>query len=371
MKQILPLLIIVFITLTLNAQHLKPGFDRDEYIDLMKVSAQFGAPAYANALKPPPEYKYAYRSPETGIGNCWDLYINDNGVAVISIRGTTADKTSWLGNFYAAMVPAKGTLTLSKTENFDYELADNPKAAVHIGWLVSTAFLLKTMLPKIDSLYKKGTREIVIMGHSQGGAIAYLLTAYLYHLQKNNSLPADIRFKTYCSAGPKPGNLYFAYDYEAMTQGGWAYNVVNTIDWVPETPFSVQTLDDFNNTSPFKHAKAAIKKMKWPARWALLHAFNRMDKPSRRSMRNYRRYLGTFLAKQVKQHLKEYNPPAYANTMAYTRAGNFIVLKPDDTYYKKFPQSDTAIFVNHFHPPYIYMAERLPLINQNNNIPLK
>jgi hypothetical protein len=25
---------------------------------------------------------------------------------------------------------------------------------------------------------------------------------------------------------------------EAMTQGGWAYNVVNSADWVPETYFN-------------------------------------------------------------------------------------------------------------------------------------
>jgi hypothetical protein len=345
---------------SLKAQHLKPGFDRDEYIEMMKVSAQFGGEPYAKELTPSASYKFVYRSPVVGLENCWDLYINTEGVAVISIRGTVADQISWLANFYSGMVPAKGTLTISKTENFDYELADNPAATVHTGWLVSTAFLSKTILPKIDSLYKKGTREIIITGHSQGGAIAYLLTAYLYHLQKNKSLPEDIRFKTYCSAGPKPGNLYFAYDYEAMTQGGWAYNVVNASDWVPETPFSIQTLDDFNSVNPFKHAVTFIKKVKWPARWALRHAYNRINKPSRKAMRNYRRYLGTFLSKQVKHHIKEYESPVYSNTMAYVRTGAFIVLRPDEDYFKKFVQADTAIFVNHFHQPYIYLASKLP-----------
>ncbi|HPN72156.1 MAG TPA: hypothetical protein PLZ32_21680, partial [Saprospiraceae bacterium] len=77
-------------------------------------------------------------------------------------------------------------------------------------------------MPKIDSLYKTGTKEFLIMGHSQGGAIAYLMTSYLYNLQQLGQLPIDIKFKTYCSAAPKPGNLYYAYEYEAMTQGGWA-----------------------------------------------------------------------------------------------------------------------------------------------------
>jgi hypothetical protein len=361
MKQILLPLIPFLLTCTLTAQHLKPGFDKEEYIGLMKVSAQFGDSGYGRSMPPPPEYKFVYRSPVVGLHNCWDLYMNKNGVAVISIRGTTADKISWLANFYAAMVPAKGTLILSKTENFDYQLADNPKAAVHIGWLVSTAFLTKTILPKIDSLYKKGTREIIIMGHSQGGAIAYLLTAYLYHLQKTNALPAGIRFKTYCSAGPKPGNLYFAYDYESMTQGGWAYNVVNTADWVPEAPFSIQTLDDFNNINPFKHAVTSIKKVKWPARWVLRYAYGRMNNPSKKAMRNYRKYLGKFLSKQVKKQIKEYNGPAYLNTMNYVRTGAFIILQPDEDYYKKFPQLESSIFVNHFHQPYLYLIEKLKL----------
>ena len=358
MKQITLLLLTFILTCASTAQHLKPGFDKAEYIALMKVSAQFGDSGYGRSM-PPPEYKFVYRSPVVGLHNCWDLYINKNGVAVISIRGTTADKISWLANFYAAMVPAKGTLTISKTENFSYELADNPKATVHIGWLVSTAFLSKTILPKIDSLYRRGTKEFIIMGHSQGGAIAYLLTAYLYHLQKNNSLPANIRFKTYCSAAPKPGNLYFAYDYETLTKDGWAYNIVNTADWVPETPFSIQTLDDFNNINPFKHATTLIRKVKWPARWALRYAYGRLNKPGKRAMRNYRKYLGKFLSKQVKQQIKEYHSPAYAYTMNYVRTGAFIILQPDAEYYKKFPQLDSSTFVNHFHQPYLYLVDKL------------
>ncbi len=102
------------------------------------------------------------------------------------------------------------------------------------------------------------------MGHSQGGAIAYLLTAHFYNLQQQGKLPADIRFKTYCSAAPKPGNLYFAYDYETTTRGGWACNVVNAADWVPETPFSVQTVSDFNTTNPFVNAKKGNQQTKVP-----------------------------------------------------------------------------------------------------------
>ncbi|MEO5594677.1 MAG: lipase family protein [Chitinophagaceae bacterium] len=301
-----------------------------------------------------------YQSAVVGLDNLWDLWIDSNNVAVISIRGTTAKSESWLGNFYAAMVPAKGELQLSEKEIFKYQLAVNPRAAVHVGWLVSTAFLSKDILPKIDSCYKAGIKDIIIMGHSQGGAIAFLLTAYLYNLQKEQTLPADIRFKTYCSAGPKPGNLYFAYEYEAMTQYGWAYNVVNSADWVPETPMSIQTTDDYNNSNPFLGAKQMINKMKFPKNIALKYAYNRLDNPAKAARRRYQNYLGKMISKSLKKSIPGFKAPVYYNSNHYVRAGNTIVLLADSAYFKLFPESKTNLFPHHFHPPYLYLADKLP-----------
>jgi hypothetical protein len=341
-------------------QQLKPGFDKAEYAELMKVSARTVADsAYAATIPSPLRFKMLYQSPVLGPDNLWDLWTNNNGIAVISIRGTTAKPVSWLANFYAAMVPAKGELQLAKDNVFKYELASNPKAAVHIGWLISTGFLAKDMLPKIDSLFKKGTKEILIMGHSQGGGIAFLLTAYLYNLQKKNELPADIRFKTYCSAGPKPGNVFFAYEYEAMTQNGWAYNVVNSADWVPQTPFSIQTLDDFNNTNPFHDAKSIIKKQGFPKSTVLKYVYNQLDKSTKKAERKYRKYLGTMVAKIVKKSLPGYMPPEYYKSMDYARAGNTIVLLADEAYYKIYPDSKENVFIHHLHKPYLFLLDKL------------
>lgn len=175
----------------------------------MLVSGQFGDSAYRVRLPAPAGYRFLYESATIELQNKWHLWLTDNGVPVISIHGTIRGDTNWMANFYAAMVPAKGSLQLSKNSRFIYQLADNPRAAVHAGWLICTAFLVQDMLPKIDSLYKAGHKEMLIMGHSQGGAIAYLLTAYLHHLQHQSQLSPVLRFKTHCSAGPKPGNLVF------------------------------------------------------------------------------------------------------------------------------------------------------------------
>ena len=114
----------------------------------MKVSAQFGDSAYSAAHPVPSQYTLAYRSVAMGLDNRWDLWTRPDQVAVVSVRGTTERSESWLANLYAAMVPAQGELTLSDDFTFPYQLAMHPRAAVHVGWLVSTAFLARDILPK-------------------------------------------------------------------------------------------------------------------------------------------------------------------------------------------------------------------------------
>jgi hypothetical protein len=356
----LTFLVLFLFPVLISAQHLKPGFDKAEYKELMLISARSTADsAYANTFPEPQHFKMVYRSSEMGLANMWDLWKGDSPVAVISIRGTTAKQESWLANFYAAMVPAKGTLQLSVNDSFEYDLASNPKAAVHVGWLLSTAYLSRDILPKIDSGYKAGTKEFLIIGHSQGGGIAYLLTAYLYNLQKQKLIPSDIRFKTYGSASPKPGNLYFAYDYEALTQGGWAFNVVNTADWVPETPVSVQTLYDFNTTNPFVDVQSVFKKQKFPKNVVMKHVFKKMEKPARKTQQNYEKYLGEKTSKFIQSYLPDFIPPQYYPSSNYVRTGSTVILHADEAYYKLFPDDKSKVFAHHAHTQYLYLLEQL------------
>ena len=302
-KKIYLLIVLAIVFCTAQSQALKPGFDKNEYIALLKVSAQFGDWAYAAKMPVPEGYQKIYRSPVTGLDNCSDLWRTNDGIPIISIRGTTKNSISWMENFYAAMIPAKGNLQLSDTEIFEYNLADDPHAAVHAGWMIGNAFLSKDILPKIDSCYKNGSHDFYIIGHSQGGAIAYLLTAYLHSLQKTGKLHKDIYFKTYCSAAPKPGNLYFAYAYESITQNGWAYNVINAADWVPQTPFSVQTISDFVAINPFENVNPIIKKMKFPKRLFVNVAYGNLLRPGNKTKKRYQKYLGNYVAKTIQKAL--------------------------------------------------------------------
>ncbi|MES2514471.1 MAG: lipase family protein [Bacteroidota bacterium] len=348
----------------LNAQVLKPGFDKAEYIELLKIMQKqhVDLDKWPNdtLIAKPAVSKFVYRSPVIGIANVWDLWIKDNNVAVLSVRGTVADPVSWLSNLYAAMVPAKGTLNLETNFKFHYHLADDDKANVHIGWLISAAYISRDMRPKIDSCYKAGIKEFLIMGHSQGGAICFLLTSHLERLKTEGKIGNDIRFKTYCSAGPKPGNLYYAYAYENLTKDGWGYNVINTADWVPEVPFSIQTKNDFNYTNFFLIADPMIKKQKGAGKVVAKHVYRKLTKPGLKAQRKYELYLGKMASKSVKKLIPEFEAPDYVPCNNYVRTGNTVLLFAKEDYYTQFPKVTTNIWTHHFTAPYLYLANQLP-----------
>lgn len=354
-------LLLFSITNLSTAQKLQPGFEKEEFIELLKIGARTSKDSsYYKKLPAPQQSKLVYQSPLVGFDNFWQLWMRNDSVAIISIRGTTKTLLSFLANMYAVMVPASGSIELEKDFPFNYKLSTNPKAAVHVGFLMATAYLSRDILPQIDSCYKTGTREFIISGHSQGGAITYTMTSYLEQLKKEGRLPMDIRFKTCAVAAPKPGNLYYAYEFEALTKNGWSYNVVSTVDWVPEMPFSIQTVNDINKINPFVNAKSMIKKRKFPVDLVLLHAYNKLSKPAKKAQRNYEKWLGNRMQKLVKKNLTSFTPPSYYSSNNYVRTGNTVLLVPDSLYYIMFPENKDSIWRNHTQVPYLFLAEKLP-----------
>lgn len=356
LKPIVICLFLFFYTLQGISQNLNPGFNKEEYKELIYVAARSTESVEKAKLIPLPEHsKLIYQSKPIGLDNLWELWIRDNTTAILCTRGSTEKSESWLANFYAAMSPAKGEIKISNDYTFQYELSQDKNAAVHTGYLISTALLSKEMVPKIDSCYTAGIKNFIIMGHSQGGGISYLLTAHFYNLQKKGGLPTDIRFKTYCSAAPKPGNLYFAYSYEKMTQEGWAYNVVNAVDWVPQTPFTVQILDDLPQVSPVSVIEETIKKQPFFKKMLLKMVYGRFNNPSRKTVKRYQQLLGNEMAKRIKKYLPEFKAPVYFNSSDYVRTGNTIVLYPDDAYYENFSNASKDLMIHHSFPPYLYL----------------
>lgn len=359
MKYILFLIISIFNTLNFNSQELRPGFDPDEYMNLLCISArQSDTPWVAITLPYPDGFNLVYRSPETGLFNMWDLWINPKGLAVISIRGTVNTTGSWLSNFHTGMIPAIGSIKIYEDDVFEYKLSNNSDAYVHAGWTIGLASMADDITSKIDSIYNLDKKNILIIGHSQGGAIAYLLSSYLYYKIEQGHLPNDIKIKTYCSAAPKPGNIFYAFDFEQITYGGWAFNIVNPLDWVPQSPFSIQTIDDFSDVNPYRNADKSIKSQKWPARIFIRRIFNKLRRPLNKSAKRFDKYLGNKAGTYVQSYLPNYEIPEFTGSQYYSRAGHQIVLEPDSVYFNDYAKRRHT-FQHHSLRGYYYLAGKL------------
>ncbi|MBC7849399.1 MAG: lipase family protein [Chitinophagaceae bacterium] len=363
MKNLLLIFLLTSITTSsFTQQKLRPGFDSKEYLDLLSLAFYSSSiPDSADRTKLPENYKLQYRSPEVGLLNRWSLYLRPDNVATIDVRGTVNQTASWLANFYAAMIPATGSLQLNDSTTFNFQLSADPKAMVHVGWTLSLGHLAPEIVKWMNELYKtKQTKEFILFGHSQGAAINFLLRSYLHYEMLKGNLPKDLVIKTYCSAAPKPGNLYYAYDYENITRNNWGLTVVNTADWVPETPFSIQTVHDINPGNPIVNAKAALKNQKFFIRLAGKSVYNKLDRSTRKAQRQFEKYLGKKLYNlAIKKTLPQYKEPAYVDGNNYMRAGTPIILMPDEAYYQKFPTNEKKPFTHHLFAPYSMLAKRL------------
>jgi hypothetical protein len=344
-----------------RGQQFTNRFDAAEYLDLFMLSNttykdSVRAGITAGSAK---KYLLVYTSPETGMKNKWDIWLREDGAGVITLRGTVPHPVSWMENFYAAMVPATGSLKLNDTTVFNYQLAADPKAAVHAGWTVGLAHMAPGMMEWITKLMKeKQVSSWLIFGHSQGGALAFLATSFLYYRSQNGAFPGAINLKTYCSAAPKPGNMYYAYDFEYITRNGYGYTVVNTADWVPETPPSVQTFNDINPTNPFYNAETLLGKQKWPANWYLKSVYKKLKKAPGKTMNLYRKYFGHKIYGQVKKSLPGLQEPEYKASSNYMRAGTSVILVPDSAYRRIFPEDPQKVFMHHLFEPYRYLIRK-------------
>jgi len=361
------LLTVYFILSFASAQsQLQSVFDPKEYAELLSLAFYSSSiPDSATRVKTADPYKMEYRSPEVGLLNRWTFYLRNDNVAVIDLRGTINQASSWLANFYAAMIPATGSLQLNDSTRFDYKFAEDPKAAVHVGWTVALGHLAPDIEQKINYYYsQKQVKQILIFGHSQGAALAFLLRSYLEYEKQKGKVPTGILFKTYCSAAPKPGNMYYAYDFDFITRGGWQYTIVNTADWVPESPFSIQTLQGFNPTNPLRHTKDVLRKQKLLIRFVGGMVYGKLERKPRKTQRKFEKFLGRKVYKlAIKKALPQLKEPQYVHDNNYMRAGTPIILIPDDEYRIKFPESDTNNFVHHMFRPYYYLLKKYYLKN--------
>jgi hypothetical protein len=213
------------------------------------------------------------------------------------------------------------------------------------------------LLDQVKLQYAQGNKNVLLFGHSQGGALAYLTYAYVHYLKLLGDLPSDIRFKMVASAAPKVGNIHFAYDFESYTPNSWAFNVINPEDWIPLMPFAIQTTDDMTTTQPFTFIKQGLKTQKLGTRLAMSSLYNSLNRKTRKARKALQKNLGKRVGKQVKKERPQFVEPDFHHSMNYTRAGNHIIFEPNEAYYKRFPKRSDDIFIHHMLEPYLFLAE--------------
>ena len=144
------------------------------------------------------------------------------------------------------------------------------------------------ILGQLKELHKLGINDVIITGHSQGGALAHLMRAYLEHLPRRR-LPANMQFKTYAFAAPMVGDKAFAVEYERdnctrLT----SFNIIEPEDPVPNMPTAYKD----GNAFSLQNIMAMItggQSIKSSAKNALLNIFSGAWKDHRSCGRIHRK----------------------------------------------------------------------------------
>ena len=245
---------------------LAPGFVLSEAQTLLALSGLAEA-TVPGALAPavPPGWIMTFQSPELGpFDNLFQLWQN-TAVAnqyAVAIRGTVEETGSIIEDLASLMIPASFQVTVQDL-TISFQFAAEPAtgikpAGIHLGFALGALSMLldienfgaNSILMQLANL-PEGS-EVYITGHSRGAALATLVTSYLHY--PNYLTGGRLRtfsYKTYSFAQPKPGNDHYSWDYEqAVVRQGLAYRVTNPLDWVPQTPFTLEFLQDVNTPNP-------------------------------------------------------------------------------------------------------------------------
>jgi len=226
------------------------GFDLAEALDLLALSA------IVEGGDVPPEptgWNMIFDSAVIGpFTEKWQLWENASGLYAIVLRGTVLDAGSILEDLISFLAPANGRVTVGHVQ-IDYSFAANSNASVHFGFALGTLFLLKDptegILVQLANRVAPGS-AVYIAGHSQGAAMATLLRSYLEY---GSDAPDDKKYsyKTYAYAQPKPGNDHYAADFGSkFCNSGLAFRITNSLDWVPQMPFTIELAGDINSPNP-------------------------------------------------------------------------------------------------------------------------
>lgn len=299
------------------SSQIRTGFDADEARNLIQICNSFG---YLDLYKDdteilPKGYTKKYTSPAYGMDNKFQVYVTENK-AVIHFRGSTAKQSSWLENLYASMIPVKDKIVVNGKE-FNYRVGEKDGSRVHAGYMLAIYFFKDDLLKQISELNKSGIYDIYITGHSQGGALAQLVRAYLDYLPEKE-ISKKNTFKVYAFANPMIGNVSFAKEYtKKYCDPGMSYIIHNPTDFVTKLPVSYndstfwqQNLSSFlMNGNEFSATNTAIE-------GALFFFKDKVNEMAKTMSKN--------IETQLLKELGEIKMPVFHEDVNYAHTGNLI-----------------------------------------------
>ncbi len=299
------------------SSQIKGGFDAEEARDMIQICNSFG---YLDLYKDdkdilPSGYQKVYTSPAYGMDNKFQVYSKGNK-GVIHFRGSTARQSSWLENLYASMIPVKDKIVVNGNE-FKYQVGEKDGSRVHAGYMLAICFFRDDLLKQISELNSKGIYDIYITGHSQGGALAQLVRAYLDYLPEKE-LSKKNTFKVYAFANPMIGNVSFSKEYtKNYCEPGMSYLLHNPADFVTKLPVSYNdstfwqaNLTEFLvNREGFSMSNAALD-------GALYFFKDKVNELARNMSKN--------IEEQLLKELGEIRMPAFHEDVNYVHTGNLI-----------------------------------------------
>ena len=359
--------LIVFLLLILLSSQIQAqfsqGLNKTEALDLIKLSyypyiLQKGGDSLMRAELP--NYEIVIVRDSVAMDNAWSV-IKTANKGIISFRGTTPNPISWMENFYSAMIPAKGQMILPNGKHVNYKFAEDPRAGIQTGWSLSIMIMQTEIIREIKKLNDQNIYDIYITGHSQGGALSLLFTSFLVNLPAG-ILSKQNQYKTYAFAAPKPGNRFFSYEYSKRSNTQLnSYTFINPYDWVPQTPFTVQSPSNITTLNPFLEFEKS-KEGSFVKRIALNHIYGSMVNPIKKAQKNLNKNLGNRVNKIIVKEIGEFQVPEYMMDAAYFPVGTSIIL---EQYLPALnPENEKDIFWQHM--PYQYIKLINDYFNEND-----
>ena len=311
---------LIFIS-TASFSQLRSGFIPAEARDMIAICNSFSfLKMYGDDQEIiPRNYSKEYTSEVIGMDNMFQVYVS-NDRAVINFRGSTDKKTSWLENIHSAMIPASGEIFIDHNP-YTYAFSYDTSAAVHGGYALAIVFMKADVIKQIKRLNSQGFYDVILTGHSQGGALSQMFRAYL-EVAKGKEIDSKNTFKTYAFASPKIGNIAFTNEYNTRYCGGWSFSIINPKDMVPTFPLSYNEERLFTKESVMD-ILLENDSIQWKDR--LLDESIRHFESSLATVFNH---LGSMVSNEITKEIAEVKLPEYKRDVNYGVLAELVNIPP-------------------------------------------